>query len=143
MNCNRCSISSQKGMTFIELLIVLVIVGMGWFTLMPNLNLAGGKDTDVINRVNALVYKARTEAVVSDTRQTVSINFKDGTIQWADSREDLPAGVSSGHYNDQPVADTGIDFIIYPEGFCDEVRLVLRNGMTLMLDVLSGRFVEM
>lgn len=135
--------SLQRGMTFLELLIVLVIVGMGWFTLMPNLNLAKNKDTDVLSRVNTLIYKARTIAIADDERQILSIDFKDGIISWDEEKEKLPSEVSSGLYNDEPAGDDGIDFVIYPEGFCDEVRLVLNNGMTLWLDVLSGRFREM
>lgn len=134
---------SQQGMTFIELLIVLVIVGMGWFTLMPNLDLAGDDEADALSQVNSLVYRARTAAVADDTRQSLSIDFEEGAVFWGEVRKELPAPVSSGHFNEQPLGGEGVEFFIYPEGFCDEVRLVLDNGMTLILDVLSARFVEM
>lgn len=131
------------GLTFIELLIVLLIVGMGWFSLMPNLDLAGNKDEDRVSLVNALVYEARNKAVETDSRQFVHINFEDGMVSWNEEEESLPDTVSSGHFNEEPIAGDGVDFVIYPEGFSDEVRLVLTNGLTLVLDPLSVRFGEM
>ncbi len=131
------------GLTFIELLIVLLIVGMGWFTLMPNLDLAGDKGDDEVSLVNALIYEARGEAVDTDTRQIIEIDFENGIIRWGEEEASLPGSVSSGHFNEEPIDGEGVEFTIYPEGFSDEVRLVLANGLTLMLDPLSVRFGEM
>ncbi|WP_027720799.1 pilus assembly FimT family protein [Maridesulfovibrio zosterae] len=138
----QTALSRSGGLTFIELLIVLVIVGIGWFTLMPNLDLAGNKEENHINLVNALIYEARAEAVETDSRQYVFINFEDGFIQWGEEKVSLPSSVSSGHFNEEPMSGDGMDFTIYPEGFSDEVRLVLSDGLTLMLDPLSVKFGE-
>ncbi|CCO23257.1 prepilin-type N-terminal cleavage/methylation domain-containing protein [Maridesulfovibrio hydrothermalis] len=135
--------SRCRGLTFIELLIVLVIVGMGWFTLVPNLDLAGDKEADDISLVNALIYEGRAVAVSTDTRQTIYIGFEKGVVEWGDEVATLPASVSSGHYNEEPIDGDGVNFAIYPEGFSDEVRLVLSDGMTLVLDPLSVRFEGM
>lgn len=130
------------GLTFIELLIVLFIVGMGWFTLMPNLDLAGDRDDDSLSTINALIYEAKTEAVVSDSRQYVYIDFKNRLLKWDGEEVSLPAEVSSGHFNEEPIDDDGVEFIIYPEGFCGEVRLVFADGVTVVLDPLAVRFGE-
>lgn len=135
--------SRSGGLTFIELLIVLFIVGMGWFTLMPNLDLAGNNEEDKVSLVNALIYEARTKAVETDTRQLVFINFEKGLVSWNGEETELPDTVTSGHFNEEPIGGEGVDFTIYPEGFSDEVRLVLSNGMALILDPLSVRFGEM
>lgn len=135
--------SCHDGFTFIELLIVLIIVGIGWFTLMPNLNLAGNKEEDILNRVNAFVYKARSDAVETDSKQVLYIDFEKGLLKWKDDKIALPGRVVSGHLNEEPLGGDGINFSIYPEGFCDEVRLVFADGVTLALDPLSVRFVEM
>ncbi|OEU70961.1 MAG: prepilin-type N-terminal cleavage/methylation domain-containing protein [Desulfovibrio sp. S3730MH75] len=134
--------SRSSGMTFIELLIVLVIVGMGWFTLMPNLDLAGDGDEDALSQVNSFVYKARNIAVDTDSKQILYINFEEGFVQWGEDQVSLPDKVLSGHLNEDPLDDEGVDFSIYPEGFSDEVRLVLEGGLTLILDPLSVRFLE-
>ncbi|SMF34302.1 pilus assembly FimT family protein [Desulfovibrio gilichinskyi] len=131
------------GFTFIELLIVLIIVGIGWFTLMPNLNLAGSKEKDSLNLVNAFIYKARSEAVETDSKQTLYIDFEKGLVKWKDGEIALPGRIVSGHLNEEPLGGDGVDFSIYPEGFSDEVRLVFADGVTLSLDPLSVRFVEM
>lgn len=130
------------GLTFIELLIVLVIVGMGWFTLIPNLDLAGDRSDDSLSQINSLIYEARTEAVVTDSPQYLFIDFKNGLVKWEEQEVALPAEVTSGHFNEEPVGEDGVEFTIYPEGFCDEVRLVLSDGLALVLDPLSARFVE-
>ncbi|WP_320173930.1 prepilin-type cleavage/methylation domain-containing protein [Maridesulfovibrio sp.] len=130
------------GLTFIELLIVLFIVGMGWFTLMPNLDLAGDRGDDSLSSINALIYEAKTEAVEKDSRQYVYIDFENGLLKWNGEEVALPSEVSSGHFNEYPVDDSGIEFVIYPEGFSDEVRLVFVDGLTVALDPLSVRFVE-
>ncbi len=135
--------SRSGGLTFIELLIVLFIVGMGWFTLMPNLDLAGDNEEDKVSLVNALIYEARNKAVETDTRQIVYINFEKGAVYWNGEEAELPDAVSSGHFNEDPIDNEGVDFTIYPEGFSDEVRLVLANGLTLVLDPLSVRLGEM
>lgn len=134
---------SSGGLTFIELLIVLLIVGMGWFTLMPNLDLAGDKGDDDISLVNALIYEARNEAVDSDSRQIIYVSFEKGLVRWNEEEVALPDSVSSGHFNEEPIDGDGVGFTIYPEGFSDEVRLVFNNGLTLVLDPLSVRFGEM
>jgi prepilin-type N-terminal cleavage/methylation domain-containing protein len=130
------------GFTFIELLIVLLIVGMGWFTLMPNLDLAGDRD-DSLSKVNALIYAAKNKAVESDFRQIVYIDFENGLVKWNAEEATLPSKVSSGHLNEEPLGDDGVEFTIYPEGFSDEVRLVFSDGMTVVLDPLAVRFGEM
>ncbi|WP_321401381.1 prepilin-type cleavage/methylation domain-containing protein [Maridesulfovibrio sp.] len=131
------------GLTFIELLIVLFIVGMGWFTLMPNLDLAGDSTDDSLSSVNALVYAAKTEAVVSDSRQYVYINFENGLVRWDKEEASFSSAVSSGHFNESPIDGDEVEFVIYPEGFCDEVRLVFSDGLTVVLDPLAVRFGEM
>ncbi|WP_432734434.1 pilus assembly FimT family protein [Maridesulfovibrio sp. FT414] len=135
--------SRSGGLTFIELLIVLFIVGMGWFTLMPNLDLAGNKEEDKVSLVNALIYEAKNMAVETDSRQYVYVNFEKGIVRWNGEEAELPAEISSGHLNEEPVDGDGVDFAIYPEGFSDELRLVLSDGLTLVLDPLSVRFGEM
>ncbi|WP_031482609.1 type II secretion system protein [Maridesulfovibrio frigidus] len=134
--------SRSSGMTFIELLIVLIIVGMGWFTLMPNLDLAGDGEEDALVQVNSFVYKARNRAVDTDSKQTLYIDFEEGFLQWGEEKVSLPGKVLSGHLNEEPLDGEGVDFSIYPEGFSDEVRLVLEGGVTFSLDPLSVRFLE-
>ncbi len=136
-------LACSGGFTFIELLIVLIIVGIGWFTLMPNLNLAGNKEKDSLNLVNAFIYKARSEAVETDSKQTLYIDFEKGLVKWKGDEIALPGRVVSGHLNEEPLGGEGVNFAIYPEGFSDEVRLVFADGVTLALDPLSVRFVEM
>ncbi|WP_320006660.1 Tfp pilus assembly protein FimT/FimU [Maridesulfovibrio sp.] len=134
---------SAGGLTFIELLIVLFIVGMGWFTLVPNLDLAGNRGEDTLSKVNAFLYEARVEAVEKDLRQDIVVDFAKGKIFWNEEEISLPSRIVNGHFNESPVDEGTATFYIYPEGFSDEVRLVFGDGLTIVLDPLDVRFKEL
>ena len=131
------------GLTFIELLIVLFIVGMGWFTLMPNLDLAGDREEDILSKVNAFMYEAKTEAVEKNLRQDIVVDFSQGKFFWNEEEISLPSRIANGHFNESPVDEGTATFYIYPDGFSDEVRLVFGDGMTIVLDPLDVRFKEL
>lgn len=119
------------GLTLIELLLVLCIIGLGWFTLVPRLDMSDPSKRDGLDQVNALLFQAGQEAIRSHARQKVSLNLGHAQMHWKDQKAALPAQVSRVEINGRQVSGTNPAFTVYPTGHMDELLLRLRGGKQL------------
>ncbi len=121
----------NQGLTLIELLIVLAIVGLGWFTLLPRLDIAGDRNQNQLEKVNALLLQAGQEALWTNSLQQINLSMGQDTVIWQEQEQTLPAALSSAEVNGRRATSRQLAFFIYPGGHMDEVRLLLQNGQQL------------
>jgi prepilin-type N-terminal cleavage/methylation domain-containing protein len=128
-------------MTLIEILVVIVIFGLGWFAVLPNLDLAGGRSgRGELEQVNVLLGRARTSALELGQTQLVTSTLGEETLAWNDEQADLPSGISRATVNGLSPATPVFSCRFYPSGVSDALRLVLLDGTVLECRSLSGRF---
>ncbi|WP_291319819.1 prepilin-type N-terminal cleavage/methylation domain-containing protein [Desulfonatronospira sp.] len=132
---------NPQGFTLIELLIVLLIVGLGWFTLLPRLDMSDSSRQDSLYPVNELLRKAADEAAATNTLQRVHLAPGRDLLQWGELEARLPASLSRAEINKEQARGSGREasFLIYPAGHMDEVALVLVNGQHLRASPLDPR----
>lgn len=130
----------SHGLTLLEVLVVLSIVAIGWFTLLPSLDMnvtSATFDTE-LDDANQLLLQARTRAMSTCTIQEVRLKAASSRIAWGDREADLPSMVSNIHVNgERHPARRNFAFRIYPSGSMDEVEIDLSNGDELQGDVLN------
>lgn len=134
--------SAPRGMTLIEILVVMVIFVVGVFTALPSLDLARPRSGDDRNiaELNEFIDSARTAAFEQGTVQHIEVSLGQAGLTWGEKAYDLPSLVSRCTINGANPGGTVFNFAIYPTGITDEVRLVLLSGLTLACRPLSGRF---
>lgn len=126
------------GFTLIELLMVLFIVGLGWFALLPRLDLTR-KHTSTAEQINLFLESARQTAVSTSTRQQILLIPGRSFLEWNDHKQDLPAVLTRARINSKPVTGTDESFNIYPAGHMDELSFVLSNGQKFQSRPLLGK----
>ena len=135
---------SPRGMTLIEVLVVLVIFAVGWLVAMPSLDLArprSGDDGDIA-ALNEFIEKARSAAFEEGTQQSIYLSLGSAKMSWSDKTFTMPSLVSRCTVNGVNPGGTAFSFAVYPTGITDEVRMVLLSGLTLACRPLSGRFAR-
>ncbi|MFN2267155.1 MAG: Tfp pilus assembly protein FimT/FimU [Desulfonatronovibrio sp.] len=115
------------GFTLIELLIVLFIVGLGWFSLLPKLDLTQ-KHVSTVEQINLLLESARQAAVNTNAHQRILLIPGQNFIEWNDQKQDLSAVLTSAMINSKPLTGSAEAFNIYPAGHMDELSFILSNG---------------
>ena len=118
---------NQKGLTLTELLIVLFIIGLGWFTLLPRLDMTR-ESNDPMHYVNILLQTAGEKAISTNTRQQIFLIPGRDFLEWNNQRHDLSGTLSRAVINGKPVTRTRQAFNVYPTGHMDELFLVLSSG---------------
>lgn len=127
----------SAGLTFIELLIVLVVIGAGWFALVPRLDIATRNQEGPLGEVNALLIRAGHQAVWSGVRQRISVHLGYKVVEWGRETAELPAAVSRTTINDNQVYGSQATFSIYSTGHMDELSLWLTGGEHLRSQPLA------
>lgn len=138
----RSAATAPRGLTLIEVLVVLVIFALGWFAALPSLDLArprSGDDQDIA-ALNTFMEEVRAAAFEMDAVQRVTVSLGQTALAWGEKKFHLPSQVSRCTVNGENPGGAAFDFIVYPVGITDEVRLVLLSGLTLSARPLSGRF---
>ncbi len=121
----------EKGLTLAELLIVLLIIGLGWFTLLPRLDLSVSGSQDNISNINTLLAQAGEKAAATGTFQKIYLIPGLNYVEWKQRRFELPSPLSSGEINGQRATREKFAFVVYPSGHMDELNLFLANGKQL------------
>lgn len=119
------------GMTLIELLLVLLIIGLGWFSLVPNLDLNTAAEQDNLKQVNDLLLQAGQQAVRSNTLQAITCTLGEEALHWKSQTAKLPAPLSRAEINGKQATGTKAVFRVYPTGHMDELSLRLSGGKHL------------
>ena len=127
----------SAGLTFIELLIVLVVIGAGWFALVPRLDLASRNQEGPLGEVNALLIRAGHQAVWSGVRQGISVHLGHKVVEWGGETAELPEAVSRITRNSRHVYGSETTFFIYSTGHMDELSLWLTSGEHLRAQPLA------
>lgn len=126
-------------MTLIELLLVLLIIGLGWFTLLPKLDLGTPGEQDNLKQVNDLLFHAGLEAVRNHALQTVSCTLGQQEMHWKGQTASLPAPLSKLEINGEQATGTKAVFRIYPTGHMDQLSLRLSGGKQLRSQPLARK----
>lgn len=134
--------STRRGLTLIEILVVMAVVAMGWFMLLPRLDVARSGDafTRTLDAVNVQLDAVREAALRDGLPQTVEVALGEDTLRWRDTEMTLPETVSRMLVNGENPGGLRMVFHIHPCGITDEVRVVLGNGAALKITPLSGHF---
>ena len=131
------------GLTIIEVLVVLVIFGIGWFAILPNLNLLDRMkpETTALDQVNSFMAEVRSQAMGKGLIQSLVLVPGKRTMVWNATQFSLPATVSRCLVNGRQYFDRPTVFRVFPEGSMDDVRITLDGGAVLSSNVLSAEFV--
>ncbi|WP_052507001.1 prepilin-type N-terminal cleavage/methylation domain-containing protein [Desulfonatronovibrio magnus] len=131
----------NRGLTLVELLIVLLIFSLGWFALLPRLDLTRATP-DSWQTLNSHLTAIRQAAIESGVRQKISFAPGQDYFQWQDERLRLSAPVSRIMVNSQQALSGPSNFFIYPTGHMDEVLLVLSTGESMRSEPLSCLMIQ-
>lgn len=131
----------EGGFTLIELLVVVAIIAVGWFTLLPNLNLAErGDDVDPhLTELNAFLGEVRGLAQSEGRRRFVRVEVELDLLVSGEQSVRLPAPVAEVRVNGSE-KKIPPHFVIYRDGIMDEVMLTLASGTVWKSEPLHGRF---
>jgi type II secretory pathway pseudopilin PulG len=127
-------------MTLVEVMVVMVIIGLGWFYLVPNLDLGRQKEDKTLEEVNLFLGRVQTRASQKDLFQDVYLKQGASVLTWEEQRAELPAPAISARLNGEAENPNGLKIKVYPSRVLDHVRLVLSNGQVLTSVPLMGEF---
>lgn len=131
------------GLTIMEVLVVLIIFGIGWFAVLPNLGLLDAmRTTDPgLDRLNAFLAQARSQAMGNGTMARMVVVPGKKTLSWEGVETIFPAAVSRCLVNGRQHFDRPTEFRVYPTGAMDDVRITLDGGAVLSSNVLGAEFL--
>ncbi len=139
----RLGRAAPRGLTLIEVLVVLAIFGIGWFAILPNLNLLDRvkPDNSALDQVNAFMGEVRSQARNKGRIQRLVLVPGKKVMVWNATVYTLPSTVSRCLVNGRQYFDRPTEFRVYPAGSMDDVRITLDGGTVLSANVLNGEFV--
>ena len=112
------------GLTLVELLIVLFIVSLGWFTLLPRLDPTGpAKGSEPLIEINAFLDHIRHAAVQTGRFQVIRLDLASGGMTWNEASRGLPQPVTHCTLNGSPCPRPVTHLRIYPQGHMDRLQL--------------------
>lgn len=134
----------QAGLTLIELLVVLLIVALGWFTLLPRLdpmNPSASQDRPLAE-VNDLLARAGSAALAQGRFQELRLERQAGRLLWGGEGVRLPSAVAECRINDEPCPATEAVFRVYAHGGMDGLMIALFSGERWISAELAARLVQ-
>lgn len=135
--------TSRPGFTLLELLVVLFIVGLGWFTFLPKLDMSiGGGAGGGLDSVNKFLGSVKEQAERTYSVQKVSVPLGGAALSWGDKVQNLPTPILSCRLPDQVSYLSSTTFFLefYPDGHCSRAILALEGGEVFVLDPLTAVF---
>jgi len=125
---------SIKGFTLIEILIVLVIVGIGIFTVIPKISERVIREKPEIDFFNNLIEEHLKEAKQNHAPVYFE-GFKgsENIVEYSGKRIKIPLGltVASVEINGKDVEKLDFKIYIYPQGVSDYFKITLSNDEIL------------
>lgn len=135
---------TQAGLTLVELLVVLAIVALGWFTLLPRLDptdASSAKDKPLAE-VNQMLARAGAAALTHGRFQELSIEGRQGRLVWGEEAIRLPSPVAECRINAESCLVPEAIFRAYPHGGMDRLDLALFSGERWTSADLATRLVQ-
>jgi hypothetical protein len=133
---------NTAGLTLVELLIVLFIVGLGWFTLLPRLDPTRPSGSSApLHEMNVFLNQARIAAVQTGRFQVIRLDPVSGGLSWNDATHSMPHPSGRCTLNDFPCPHPATHFRVYPQGHMDRLRLDFTNGERWVTADLDARLV--
>ena len=127
------------GFSLLELLVVLVIIGVVWFALLPNLDLASRHEKKS-SSLDRFMDTVRGKALSEYSMQTIAVTANGKSLEWNGEAHALASPVFRCEVNGQYTVGWKCGFRVYRDGIMDQVRLVLLSGEVLESDVLRVGF---
>ncbi len=138
--CRRPARTHRPGFTLLELLVVMAIVGLAWFSILPNLDIAGRMQGESRASLNDFLSRVRSKAVNEYSREAVTLEIGKPELKWGAETFTLASPVQRAAINEQSPLGTEIVFYVYPAGVTDAVELELLSGETLIAAPLQAAF---
>lgn len=131
---------ARSGFTLIELIIVLFVIGLGWFSVLPRLGITS-LEKGTMDKVNIILAEARDKAVTKYDNQSVMVTLGSADMTWGDKSAKLPGELERCRIND--ITPTGLTFAIrfFPDGHSDEVKLYFQDNAGYEIDPLVPALV--
>lgn len=128
--------SSNAGFTLLELLVVMIIVGLGFVTLAPRLaeNTVSGSPTeklfnDTIASHLSMAKELNRQVFIKGTKGSNSLTLADGkTVK-------IPVGnIFESRVNGENTENSTYEIYFYPDGLFDEFELKTQSGKLIKSD---------
>ncbi len=125
----------KQGFTFIELLIVMLIISLGLFILTPKLtkNFIERQD-NTVSQLNRILHEAAESA--KKYREPAEITFILGSSNfiYQNNRIQLQNGLilEEAYVNEYPARSLEVVVRAYPDGICDYFSLRFSNGKKII-----------
>jgi hypothetical protein len=130
-------------MTLVEIIVVLCIVGLAWFSLLPRLNLGSGGSGSRIPgnypELNGFLADARRKAMAEGVMQRIEGDLGGDKLVWGKAELRLPKAVQAITVNGQAPPDRRFVLRVHPSGAMDNVELTLSGGEALASRPLACR----
>ncbi|AGW15285.1 prepilin-type N-terminal cleavage/methylation domain-containing protein [Megalodesulfovibrio gigas] len=128
---------STAGFSLLELLVVLMLFGLGLFALLPTLTpqRSGSRE----GSLEHFIAEARREAVQQGTVQRLCFRFGSRDMIRGNATVRLESPLAAAALDGERVAGAGGCFCIYPSGLMDSVSLRLASGDIYRSQMLTGR----
>lgn len=131
----------EGGLTLFEILVVLLVLSFGWFTLLPRLDVTRSDQGGAYQELGDFLDQARGEAETSCRRQAVTGALSDDRLTWGDKSVRLPEPVMTARVNGEEPRDRAFQFRIYASGVMDNVELTLASGRRLRARPLTCQLI--
>jgi hypothetical protein len=134
---------ASAGLTLVELLIVLFIVGLGWFTLLPRLDPTRPSGSNApLHEVNVFLDQVRNAAVETGRFQVIRLDTASGGLSWNEATHRMPNPPGRCVLNEIPCPHPFSHFRIYPQGHMDRLLFSFTDGERWTTADLDARLIN-
>lgn len=132
----------RTGFTLIEVLVVLAIVGLAWFSFLPNLDMSRRQDSfkSELEKLNTCMHGLRQKAL--NENKSLHLEIEANRIVSREGDCPVPSTVIQTEVGDESrlgFRNAG-SFLLYSDGHSDRVKLWLSNGKVLFLRIVTAQF---
>ncbi|GMT47915.1 hypothetical protein MNBD_NITROSPIRAE03-320 [hydrothermal vent metagenome] len=126
---------NRNGFTFVEILVVMLIISIGLFVLVPRLAPRILEPTSPLEKkVNSVITKALEKAGESGRAEEITFILGSGSFRMEDEEFKLPEGltVTDALVNDKRADALAVTVKAYPAGIIDYFELTLSDNSKLV-----------